>query len=185
MKKFIILYGIQGSGKSYISKKIKDYYTNNTKERIIILSKDDYRYTKDGYIFQDEYEKIVEKRYLENLEKKIGEEYDIYILDNTHYNKIFNEKTKNIIKEKTENKYKICNLCIYPSKNLKWHAEQNKHGLNKEDILDRYNKFMRWYKDIKEDEYMIYKIDDEGRFFNDKEIYEIIIKIREELERLM
>ena len=92
MKEFIIFYGIKGSRKSYISKKIKDY-TNNTKQKIIILSKDDFRYTQTGYIFQDDYEIIVEKNYLENLEKKIKEDYDIYILDNIHYNQTFNEKT--------------------------------------------------------------------------------------------
>lgn len=181
MKKFIIFYGIQGSGKSYISKKIKDYYTNNTKEKIIILSKDDFRYTQTGYIFENDYEKIVEKNYLDNLEKKIKEEYDIYILDNTHYNQIFNEKTFNIIKKETNYNYKICNICIYPSKNLKWHTEQNKHGLNNEDILDRYNKFIKWYKNINNKDYLIYKIDDNGRFFNDNEIYNIILDIKNNL----
>lgn len=182
MKKFIIFYGLQGSGKSYISKKIKDFYTNNTNQKIIILSKDDFRYTSEGYVFQDNFEKIVEEKYLNHLEKTLNEDYDIYILDNTHYNQTFNDKSLNIIKKITNYNYKICNICIYPSKNLNWHAEQNKHGLNYNDILNRYNKFMNWYKNINNKNYLIYKINDEGKFFTDDEIYNIIINIKNYLD---
>ena len=67
-------------------------------------------------------------------------------------------------------------------KKLKWHAEQNKQGLNNDDTLVRYNKFINWYKNINNKNYLIYKIDDNGKFFNDNEIYNIIINIKNYLK---
>ena len=48
-KNVIIISGLTGSGKSFIAQKVKDYF-NTLKKKSIIISKDDYRYTENGYI---------------------------------------------------------------------------------------------------------------------------------------
>lgn len=179
MKNIIFMNGLQGSGKSYIAKKIKDYYNHVLNKKTEIISKDDYRYTKDGYIFDKIYEKGIEDRYFEELRNKMKSEEEYIILDNTHYSKTFIEKTIAEI-NKTGEEYRYCYLCIKPSSNLEWHSKQNKHGIDYEGMKTRYEGWKEWYdKEYKEgdEKYIMYKLSEEGKYFTDKEIHMMILSV--------
>jgi tRNA uridine 5-carbamoylmethylation protein Kti12 len=124
MKNIIFMNGIPGSGKSYIAKKIKDYL-NIQNIKSIIISKDDYRYTSKGYVFElnSEFEKSISIKYFNDLIKYVAE-YEYIILDNTHFHNSFIEQTFNELKNYEIN---YIFLCIRPTKNIEWHVQQNKH----------------------------------------------------------
>lgn len=125
--KIIFMNGLAGSGKSYLADKISKYI-KSLKLTCKILSKDDFRYVDGNYIFNREYEKIVEEKYFNKLYELLNDNLNYIILDNTHIGNDFVEKTLEKLKG-----YKTFMLCIEPFENLDKHIEQNTH-IRKEDI---------------------------------------------------
>ena len=170
---FIFLNGIQGSGKSYIAQKMCDYIKNIKHKKIIIISKDEFRYTKNGYIFDLSTEKIIENNYFNCLIKYINDNYDYIILDNTHFNEDFNLKTLSIIKSQIKI-FDYIFVCFKPC-DLQWHALHNKHGLTLDDINKRYEGWCNWFKTYYKKEYLLFDL--KNRYFTDDEIHRIILNI--------
>jgi hypothetical protein len=170
-KHIIIMNGIIGSGKSYIAKKINDYFTNSKNFKSIILSKDNYRYTDKGYIFNDENEKIVNEKYFTDLHKYMKDEkYNYIILDNTHINSKFVQYTFNELKQY---KFDYIMLCIAPLNNINWYIEQNKHIIDSEKIKKQIEDWnINQESNFKK---IVYHLKD-NKHFNDIEIHNIIIK---------
>lgn len=130
-KTIIYMNGIAGSGKSKVCKKINDYL-NIIFKKCYILSKDDFRYTDKGYIFEKNYEVVVSKTYKEKLIKFINsDKYNVIILDNTHinYEKIL--ETRECYKDQEINEIVIS---VEPFKDINKHINLNIHGVPKEGI---------------------------------------------------
>ena len=125
--KIIFMNGLAGSGKSYLADKISKHI-KSLKLTCKTLSKDDFRYVDGNYIFNREYEKIVEEKYFNKLYELLNDNLNYIILDNTHIGNDFVEKTLEKIKG-----YKTFMLCIEPFENLDKHIEQNTH-IRLEDI---------------------------------------------------
>lgn len=131
-KTIIYMNGIAGSGKSKVCKKINDYLNVNFK-KCYVLSKDDFRYTDKGYIFEKEYEVVVSKNYKDKLKKLVtNDKYNIIILDNTHinYEKIL--ETRDCYKDVNCNELIVS---IEPFKDVTKHINLNIHEVPKEGII--------------------------------------------------
>lgn len=99
-KNIIFMNGVAGSGKSFLADKIKKYLLSKN-IKTCIISKDNYRYVNNEYIFTSEYEKIVEQKYFNKLNKVLNNsKYKYIILDNTHINNNFINITLKYIKDK-------------------------------------------------------------------------------------
>lgn len=170
-KHIILMNGIVCSGKSFIAKKIIDYFTNNKNFKAIIISKDNYRYTDKGYIFNDENEKIINEKYFNDLHKYMEDDkYNFIILDNTHINSKFVQDTFDSIKQY---KFDYIMLCIKPSNDINWYVTQNKHDITYEQIKKQIED---WTSNIENNfKKIIYELKD-NKYFNDNEIHNIIIK---------
>lgn len=130
-KTIIYINGITGSGKSMICKKIYDYLNNNN-VKSYILSKDDFRYTENGYVFEKNYEILVSQKYKDKFKDLIvSPDYKTIILDNTHINYEKIRNTKEIYKN-----YKFNELIISlaPFKDLEKHRILNIHEVPMEGI---------------------------------------------------
>lgn len=130
-KTIIYVNGITGSGKSMISKKIYDYLSNNN-VKTYILSKDDFRYTENGYVYEKNYEVIVSQRYKDMLRSLVNlSRYETIILDNTHINHEKIKDTREVYKN-----YKLNELIISlaPFGNLERHRILNIHEVSMEGI---------------------------------------------------
>ena len=141
--KIIFMNGLAGSGKSYLADKLSKHI-KSLKLTCKTLSKDDFRYVDGNYIFNREYEKIVEEKYFNKLYELLNDNLNYIILDNTHIGNDFVEKTLEKIKG-----YKTFMLCIEPFENLDKHIEQNTH-IRLEDIdrikIQLYNLNKKIYK---------------------------------------
>ena len=141
-KHIIFMRGVVGSGKSFIAKKINDYLnTNGLKSKVI--SKDDFRCSIDGYIYNKDYEKIVNDKYIDSIKSNI-KTHKYLILDNTHINEEKIDDIINIIKNITTN-IKFVIIDIPPYKDVKIHVENNNHNITIENItnqLNNLNKFI-------------------------------------------
>ena len=166
--KIIFMNGLAGSGKSYLAERFNKYI-KSIKLTCEILSKDDFRYVNGKYIFDREYENIVEEKYFNRLYELLNNNLNYIILDNTHIGNDFVEKTLEKLKC-----YKSFMLCIEPFKDLNKHIEQNTH-IRKEDIHRINIQYNNWklnyplYNLNKK----IYKHNDNNNFDNN-EIQDII-----------
>lgn len=172
MKHVIFINGITGSGKSYIAKKINDYLKNQNINSII-LSKDTYRYDVDrGYIFEEENEKMVVKKYFEELNRCLNNnKYKYIILDNTHLNYAFiNQSLKFISDYNTD--YII--LGIYPNNNPEWYINHLTHKISvdnmKKQIEDWFKTNNLVYNKI------LLKCKENDKYFDIDEINKIIVE---------
>lgn len=148
-KMIIYMNGITGCGKSGVCKKLYDYLTSNNK-KTYILSKDDFRYTENGYIFTKEYEPIVSKNYTNKFKNLIkSKTYNYIILDNTHINYEKIEDTRKIYKNYNFDELIIS---IEPFKDLNKHINFNIHnipfaGINRQ--FEEWNKHKKLIEDLK------------------------------------
>ena len=145
-KTIIYMNGIAGSGKSMVCKKINDYLNNNLK-KCYVLSKDDFRYTENGYVFEKDYELIVSKKYKEKLIKLVNnEKYNFVILDNTHinYEKIL--ETRECYKNKPINELIIS---IEPFKDIRKHINLNIHEILENGIIHQIEQWKEYREKIK------------------------------------
>lgn len=118
--------GLAGSGKSYIASKLLTYI-KNMNLTCELISKDDFRYINGEYIFDREYEKVVEEKYFNSLKESLNKNLNYIILDNTHIGNDFVNKTLEYI-----NGYKMTMISIKPFKDLKKHIEKNIHICEKD-----------------------------------------------------
>lgn len=145
-KTIVFMNGITGSGKSTICKKLYDFLKNNNINSYI-LSKDDFRYTDKGYIFEKEYEILVTEKYINKFNDLINKEkYKIIFLDNTHinYEKII--KTRDIYKNKELNELIIS---IQPFEDLKIHIKNNIHEVPLQGVQKQINEWRKNKEEIK------------------------------------
>lgn len=134
-KTVIYVNGITGSGKSMICKKIYDYLNNNN-VKTYILSKDDFRYTENGYIFEKNYEVIVSQRYKDKFQNLINSpKYKTIILDNTHINHEKIRDTREIYKNF---KFNELIVSLAPFRNLEKHRVLNIHEVPMEGIKKQF-----------------------------------------------
>lgn len=124
--KIIFMNGLAGSGKSYIASKLLTYI-KNMNLTCELISKDDFRYINGEYIFDREYEKVVEEKYFNSLKESLNKNLNYIILDNTHIGNDFVNKTLEYI-----NGYKMTMISIKPFKDLKKHIEKNIHICEKD-----------------------------------------------------
>ena len=138
-KNIVLMNGVTGSGKSYLSKKLCNYL-NDKNIKTVVISKDDYRYTQDGYVFNPEYETIVHKKYFNRLSELLkSNEYQYIILDNTHIGIKFTRFTLDYI---SSYKVKYLMISIAPYDNLQTHVEQNIHNITLADIKRQFKDWM-------------------------------------------
>lgn len=148
-KMIIYMNGIAGCGKSRVCKRLNDYLTSNNK-KTYILSKDDFRYTENGYVFTKEYEPIVSKNYTNKFKNLIkSKTYNYIILDNTHINYEKIEDTRKIYKNYNFDELIIS---IEPFKDLNKHINFNIHnipfaGINRQ--FEEWNKHKKLIEDLK------------------------------------
>lgn len=145
-KTIVFMNGITGSGKSTICKKLYDFLKNNNVNSYI-LSKDDFRYTNRGYIFEKEYEILVTEKYINKFNDLINKEkYKIIFLDNTHinYEKII--KTRDIYKDKELNELIIS---IQPFEDINIHIKNNIHEVPFQGVQKQINEWRKNKEEIK------------------------------------
>lgn len=130
----IFMNGLAGSGKSFVAKKMMTYL-NNQGYTCKILSKDDFRYIDGKYIFDREYEKVVEEKYFNTLQETMKENLNYLILDNTHIGNDFVNKTLQYIIG-----HKMTMICIKPFNDLDKHIKYNIHIDEKDKGRIKYQK---------------------------------------------
>lgn len=130
----IFMNGLAGSGKSFVAKKMMTYL-NNQGYTCKILSKDDFRYIDGKYIFDREYEKVVEEKYFNTLQETMKENLNYLILDNTHIGNDFVNKTLQYIIG-----HKMTMICIKPFSDLDKHIKYNIHIDEKDKGRIKYQK---------------------------------------------
>lgn len=130
----IFMNGLAGSGKSFVAKKMMTYL-NNQSYTCKILSKDDFRYIDGKYIFDREYEKVVEEKYFNTLQETMKENLNYLILDNTHIGNDFVNKTLQYIIG-----HKMTMICIKPFSDLDKHIKYNIHIDEKDKGRIKYQK---------------------------------------------
>jgi len=119
----IILCGIAGSGKSYLATRLASVI-----DGCFILSKDDLRYVEGNYVFNDSTEPDIERKYFCLLELYlVSKKYDTIILDNTHINLSFVQKTIDLLKKYNAS---YVSIILLPSNELKVHQERNTHSIS-------------------------------------------------------
>lgn len=132
--KVIFMNGLAGSGKSFIAKKLMTYI-KNLGLTCEIISKDDFRYIDGKYIFDREYEKVVEEKYFNKLQEVLDERLNYLILDNTHIGNDFVNKTFQYLIG-----YKMTMISIAPFNDLNKHIELNIHIGEKDSGRLKYQK---------------------------------------------
>jgi predicted kinase len=122
-KTIIIMRGLPGCGKSTLSEKIKEKYPF-----FKIISKDDFRFLEEKYVFNDENEKTVEIKFKEELKKSLLNSESL-IIDNTN---ISADKTQKIINDFKD--YFSIEI-FFNNEDFTALAKNNKHKVSKEDII--------------------------------------------------
>ena len=140
-KNIIFMNGITGSGKSFIAKKINDYLNNNGFKSIII-SKDDFRYTDRGYIYEPEYEKIVSEKYNQCIIDNIKNNKFI-ILDNTHISQSKINETLELINGITTN-IKFIIVRVPPYNDLEINVKLNNHFIDINSVHHQFNNLQQF-----------------------------------------
>lgn len=126
-KHVIIMNAVTGSGKSFICDKINSYF-NNKNIKSIVISKDQFRYTDKGYIYDAAYEKIVSQKYKAALDEALNlkSKNKYVILDNTHISQEKIESTLAFIK-KYNTDYVF--VSIKPHNDVQVHLDRNIHNI--------------------------------------------------------
>lgn len=128
----IFMNGLPGSGKSFIAKKLREFILSQ-KLSCEIISKDDFRYINGEYIFDREYEKVVENKYFDKLQNELNKGWNFIILDNTHIGNDFVNKTFQYIIG-----HPMTMISIKPYGNLDVHMDRNIHMDVKDKVRLKY-----------------------------------------------
>lgn len=123
----IFMNGLPGSGKSFVAEQLKNYILNKNYS-CTIISKDNFRYINGEYIFDREFEKVVEEKYFDKLQNELNKGWNFIILDNTHIGNDFVNKTLQYVVG-----HPMTMISIKPYDNLDIHMEKNIHM----DLKDR------------------------------------------------
>jgi len=139
LKKFYILRGVSGSGKTTFIKKFP--------KNAVIHSTDKFFYKNKRYRFDEKklgfYHRKNYKEFLKSLEKN----KKFIVLDNTN---LVYKNVKNYIKEAKKRGYKIILVDFKPKSPL-WHYKRNVHKVSKKVIINQIKNYKKYKKSFKKD----------------------------------
>ena len=149
-KMIIYMRGLTGSGKSQISKALRDYLNKNIGSgKATIVSKDDYRYTKLGYTYTPENEIFVTQKYKKRIRELINQKnVQMIILDNTHLD--INKYLETRVLYENLNSCKIIEFIVdvEPYKILEKHQIYNVHYVPIKGVQRQYEEYENHKKQI-------------------------------------